>query len=48
MIAASLVLNVLIIDDRFFVEVTGCFRVLQGGFEGRYVCIDNVAYNVIV
>ena len=30
------------------VEVTGCFRILQGDFKGRCVFTDNVGYDVIV
>ena len=33
---------------QLFIEVTGCFRILQGGFEGRCICTDNVGYDVIV
>ena len=44
-ITAFVVWNVLIIDYSF---LAGCFRILQGGFEGRCVCTDNVGYDVIV
>ena len=33
---------------QLFVEVTRCFKILQGGFEGRRVCTDNVGYDVTV
>ena len=33
---------------QFLVEVTGCFRILQGGFEGRCVSTDNIGYDVII
>ena len=28
--------------------MTGCLRILQGAFKGRYVCTDDVGYDVIV
>ena len=33
---------------QLFMEVTGCLRILQGGFKGRCVCTDNVGCDVIV
>ena len=33
---------------QLFVEVMDCFRILQGDFEGWYVCTDNVGFDVTV
>ena len=32
---------------QLFVEVTGCFRIFQGRFDGCCVCSDNVGNDVI-